>query len=83
MARKTFESPFFHGTDSSGKKFTIDVTSSIAPSLDANQGLIESVTSWMKEHHCTRILDFGAGALRHTLPLLRAGLEDRSASLAV
>jgi hypothetical protein len=29
----------------------------------------------MKEHHCVRILDFGAGALRHTIPLLRAGFE--------
>jgi SAM-dependent methyltransferase len=29
----------------------------------------------MKEHHCRRILDFGAGALRHSLPLLRAGFE--------
>src|SRR4051812_13704738 len=75
MGRKLFESPFFNGTDSSGKKFTIDVTSSIAPSLSANAGLIASITKWMKEHHCVRILDFGAGALRHTIPLLRAGFE--------
>ena len=75
MARKLFESPLFRGTDSSGKKFTVDVTSSIAPSLPSNAGLIQSVTDWMKEHHCTRVLDFGAGALRHTIPLLRAGFE--------
>jgi hypothetical protein len=75
MARQLFESPFFSGTDSSGKQFTVDVTSSIAPSLDPNSGLIDSVTTWMKEHHYTRILDFGAGALRHTIPLLRTGFE--------
>ena len=75
MARKPFESPFFNGTDSSGKQFKVDVTSSIAPSLSSNTGLVDSVISWMKEHNCRRILDFGAGALRHSLPLLRAGFE--------
>ncbi len=64
---------FYSGIDSSGERFTIDVTSSISYSLPPNNGLIDSVTAYAESLTTVRILDFGAGNFRHTLALLRKG----------
>src|SRR5438045_7981875 len=70
-----FDSPLYKATMENGVKVTIDVTNSISSGLPANKGLIESVVAWMRERGYSRGLDFGAGALRHTLPLLKEGFE--------
>ena len=75
MAHKVWKSPFYRGTTKGSKKFTVDVTQSISAGLSGNAGLVEHLVPWMKERGFTRILDFGAGALRHTLPLLDQGFE--------
>ncbi len=72
---KRFESPQYNITTKGGEKLTIDVTNSISAGLPANAGLISHLVTWKKKTGASRLLDFGAGALRHTLPLLRAGFE--------
>jgi hypothetical protein len=72
---KRFETPFYNVTTQGGKQLRVDVTNSISAGLDANAGLIDHLTSWMKATKCKRVLDFGAGALRHSIPLLRKGFE--------
>jgi len=71
---KRFASPLYNVT-AGGEKLLIDVTHSISAGLSANGGLMDHIISWMKDTGCTRVLDFGAGALRHSLPLLRKGME--------
>jgi hypothetical protein len=58
-----------------GEKVTIDVTNSISSGLKPNSGLLDYLVPWMKERGYDRVLDFGAGALRHTIPLLKAGIQ--------
>jgi hypothetical protein len=72
---KRFTSPLYTATIANGDKVTIDVTNSISAGLEPNSGLIENLIPWMQERGCKKILDFGAGALRHTFPLLKAGFE--------
>jgi hypothetical protein len=72
---KQFDSPLYNVTMNGGAQVTIDVTNSISAGLAPNKGLIDGVVTWMKDRGYTRVLDFGAGALRHTIPLLKAGLE--------
>lgn len=75
MPKKIWETPFYSGTSKGGKKFVVDVTQSISAGLNANAGLIQHLVPWMQERGFKRILDFGAGALRHTLQLLDNGFE--------
>jgi hypothetical protein len=70
-----FQSPFYNVTTQGGSKLTIDVTNSISAGLDPNSGLVGHLIPWMKERGFSRVLDFGAGALRHTIPLLKKGIE--------
>src|ERR1051326_1839454 len=72
---KRFSSPIYNVTISSGERVAIDVTNSISSGLDPNQGLIDEVVAWMTSRGYKRVLDFGAGALRHSLPLLKKGFE--------
>jgi hypothetical protein len=72
---KRFASPLYNVTTNGGDKLTIDVTNSISAGLTANAGLIRHVSQWMRKTGATRVLDFGAGALRHTIPLLERGYE--------
>ena len=74
MSKLVWENPIYRGKDKSGKNFTIDVTQSISAGLSANSNLVEHLVPWMKERGFTRILDFGAGALRHTVALLEKGM---------
>jgi len=53
----------------------LTVTQSISSGLSINAGLVAHLSSWMKERGFNRILDFGAGALRHTLAFLNEGFE--------
>jgi hypothetical protein len=56
-------------------KITIDVTNSISFGLPPNKHLMEHVLDWMEGQGVTRILDFGGGVLRHTIPLLKRGFD--------
>jgi SAM-dependent methyltransferase len=71
---KVWRSPIY--TFGSGSKsIVIDVTSSISASLPPNKVITEKIIPFFKARKVRRILDFGAGALRHTFPLLDAGFE--------
>lgn len=57
-------------------RIVIDVTASIAPGLPPHQILKQKFIPLLQQSgRAIRVLDFGAGALRHTFPLLRAGFE--------
>ena len=71
---KRFKDPYYPARRD-GKKVVIDVTNSISAGLESNAGLIDHVAKWMGERGSSRILDFGAGSLRHTLPLLKRGFQ--------
>lgn len=53
----------------------IDVTSSVSPGLASNSIITDVIIPTFKDRGVTRILDFGAGALRHTVPFLNEGFE--------
>jgi hypothetical protein len=54
---------------------SIDVTTSISAGLDGKALVHGEVVPFFKKNRVRRIIDFGAGALRHTLELLGAGFE--------
>lgn len=58
-----------------GQEVVVDVTNSISAGLVANSKLISHILSFKNDTGCSRVLDFGAGALRHSLPLLKKGLQ--------
>lgn len=75
MPGKYWGDPYYKLTSPNGEEVTIDVTTSISPGLPPN-GLIENrLIPLLKERGAQTVLDFGAGALRHTLPLLEAGFQ--------
>lgn len=57
-----------------GKYISIDVTTSCCPALPPNK-VIWEVAKFLKERKVNSILDFGAGSLRHTFPLLACGFQ--------
>lgn len=70
-----WETPIYKMRAKSGKYVYIhDVTSSCAPGLSKNKS-IDEIASFFTEKGVKTVLDFGAGALRHTLPLLDHGLS--------
>lgn len=71
---KIWQKPLYELTAKSGKKVIIDVTSSVSPGLPANKA-ISALIDFLKAKKVDRILDFGAGALRHTFPLLNADFQ--------
>jgi hypothetical protein len=71
---KLWHKPLYELPVKGGKKIIIDVTSSVSPGLPPNKAVTE-LTSFLKKKKLERILDFGAGALRHTIPLLDAGFQ--------
>ena len=75
MGKQRFSSSKYNVTLFSREKVTIDVTNSISAGLAANRGLIDTIIPWMQKCGYTRVLDYGAGALRHTIPFLEAGLQ--------
>lgn len=70
-----WKSPIYTLATASGKSVQIDVTSSVSAALPPSQVLTSSVIPLFKLRDVSRVVDFGAGALRHTLPLLEAGFE--------
>ncbi|NIM94971.1 MAG: hypothetical protein GTO18_14820 [Anaerolineales bacterium] len=72
---KYWSKPIYELKTRSRKTIYIDVTTSVSPGLPPNKVLLEEVIPFFKRKKVHRILDFGAGALRHTIPLLEAGFE--------
>jgi hypothetical protein len=68
-------SPVYRLRAYSGKRIDIDVTTSVAPGIPPHKVLREHVIPYFKRKKVDRVLDFGAGALRHTIPMLSAGFE--------
>jgi len=66
--------PLYNLTAKNGKNVIIDVTLSVNPALDPNLA-IQDVIDFFERKKVKKVIDFGAGALRHSLPLLDAGLE--------
>jgi len=66
---KIWEKPLYELRAKSGKNIIIDVTTSVSPGLPPNKVVIDLIP-FLKGKKVEKILDFGAGALRHTLPLL-------------
>jgi hypothetical protein len=73
MAR--WKTPVYKLTSLNGKEVVIDVTTSVSPGLPPSSILTDTAIPFLQSRNVRRILDFGAGALRHTLPLLVAGFE--------
>lgn len=74
MARK-WESPLYKLRAATGKEIVVDVTTSVNPGLRPHRVLKDRIIPWFRTRGVRSVLDFGAGALRHTFPLLRAGFE--------
>ena len=70
-----WSSPLYSLTTKDRKKVVIDVTSSVSAGLPPNKVLAESVIRFFRKKGVERVVDFGAGALRHTFPLLKAGFQ--------
>ena len=66
--------PLYHLRAKNGKSITVDVTLSVNPALGPNQAITEAI-AFFKRKNVKKVLDFGAGALRHTLPLLKEGFQ--------
>ena len=71
----TWSSPLYSLTARNRKKITVDVTSSVSAGLPPNKILAETVVPFFSRKRVDRVVDFGAGALRHCFPLLRAGIQ--------
>lgn len=69
-----WDKPLYDLRAKTGKRIIIDVTMSVNPALGPNQAITEVIQFFQRKNVKT-ILDFGAGSLRHTMPLLDAGFE--------
>src|SRR5437667_10433899 len=69
-----WQKPLYQLTTKNGKKIVIDVTSSVSPGLPPNK-VIDTLIPFFQQKNVERIIDFGAGSLRHTFPLLDAGFQ--------
>lgn len=67
--------PYYELTAESGNKVRIDVTSSVSAGLDPSGVVVDKLIPFLVSRGVERVLDFGAGALRHTFPLLDAGFQ--------
>lgn len=70
-----WKSPIYQLKSVGGKNLLIDVTTSVSPGLAPHKVLEEVVIPYFKDKKVDRVLDFGAGALRHAFPLLDAGFQ--------
>jgi hypothetical protein len=70
---KTWATPVYKLTATSGKPITINVTRSVSAGLPPTKVLSEKIIPFFREQRVERILDFGSGALRHAIPLLEEG----------
>src|SRR2546429_616534 len=69
-----WKKPIYRLTSKRGKDILIDVTSSVSPGLPPNKAVTELV-DFFRNKDVQKIVDFGAGALRHTFPLLDTGFQ--------
>src|SRR5271156_6352756 len=69
-----WNSCFYKLKDARGKDVVIEVTSSVQPGIPHNNAINEFI-SQLTEKKLTKVVDFGAGALRHSFPLLRSGFQ--------
>jgi SAM-dependent methyltransferase len=69
-----WKKPIYRLTSKRGKDILIDVTSSVSPGLPPNKAVSELV-AFFRNKDVQKIVDFGAGSLRHTFPLLDAGFQ--------
>lgn len=69
-----WETPFYKLKTVSGKYIWIDVTNSVSASAPT-KNTITKIIPILQKHKVQTVLDFGAGALRNTLPLLEAGFQ--------
>jgi hypothetical protein len=70
-----WKSPIYTLQSKSGKRITIDVSSSVSAGLPPNKIFHDVLIKLFRENGVETIVDFGAGALRHTIPLLKAGFQ--------
>jgi SAM-dependent methyltransferase len=70
-----WETPIYSFGRSPKNQILIDVTTSVSPGIPPNKVVSEKLFPLFKNKRVHRILDFGAGALRHCFPLLDAGFE--------
>jgi 2-polyprenyl-3-methyl-5-hydroxy-6-metoxy-1,4-benzoquinol methylase len=70
-----WDKPIYKFHNGSGENIIIDVTTSVSPGLPANHVFVEKVIPFLKANNVYKVLDFGAGSLRHTISLLNAGFE--------
>lgn len=68
-----WEKPVYKFRNWAGEEIVIDVTTSVSPGLPPNHVLIDKVIPFLRENNVDKILDFGAGSLRHSIPLVKAG----------
>ncbi len=72
---KYWTKPYYELTAASGDKVTVDVTSSASAGLEPSGTVVHKLIPFLGARGVNRVLDFGAGALRHTFPLLDAGFQ--------
>jgi hypothetical protein len=70
-----WSSPIYQLVSKAGKRVTIDVTTSVSAGLPPNKLVGDILIKFFRNKGVENILDFGAGALRHTFPLLKAGFQ--------
>ncbi len=71
---KKWKSPIYKfGSDA--EPVVIDVTTSISASLPPHKVVVDTVIPEWRKRGLEQVLDFGAGGLRHTFPLLRRSFQ--------
>lgn len=67
--------PTYLMKSATGKDIVIDVTLSSSSGLPPHKVIRESVISFFKDRRVETVLDFGAGAIRQSMPLLDRGFQ--------
>ena len=70
-----WSTPVYQLVAKSGKRITVDVTTSVSAGLPPNKLFHDGLIKFFRSKGVESVVDFGAGALRHTFPLLRAGFQ--------
>ncbi len=71
---RMWQNPIYRLKTNEGVYIFVDVTTSCCPGLGPNM-VIWKIAEFFKSKGVVSILDFGAGALRHTFPLLDMGFQ--------
>lgn len=72
---KLWSTPIYRLQANSGKQVTVDVTTSLNAALKAKKAIRKVVIPFFKSRNVSKVVDFGAGALRHAFPLLKEGIQ--------